>query len=312
MSGEMVETDRIEKYRWDKFPDRLQTKYIGKRIFFYECTDSTNVRAKLLAEGREGYGYPCSEHGESHGDLGVSANSDMPECRDGSTRAEHHGTLVAADCQTAGRGRRGREWDSPAGKNIYFTLLLKPDFAPDKAPMLTLVMAMAVARGVEKIIGTPCSIKWPNDLVINGRKICGILTEMSVEQGRIAHVLIGVGINVNKQQFAPELVDKATDMETECGRSVSRQELLQTILEAFEEEYELFCKTCDLSGIRERYNACLVNSDREVRVLDPKGEYTGIARGINDVGELLVELPDGSVAEVYAGEVSVRGIYGYV
>lgn len=267
----------------------MRTKQIDRNILYFECIDSTNIRAGIEAEA-----------------------------------GAEHGTVVMADMQTTGRGRRGRVWDSPAGKNLYFTLILKPDFAIDRASMLTLVMAMAVAEGLQRVMepameneqkaGAKCEIgiKWPNDLVINGRKICGILTEMSVEQNRIKHILIGVGVNVKKQEFAPELVDKATDIETECGQRLNRKELLAEIMSAFEEFYETFLGTCDLTALQEAYNELLVNCGREVCVLDPRGEFRGVARGINDSGELLVEREDGSVANVYAGEVSVRGIYGYV
>lgn len=250
------------------------------------------------------------------------------------------GTVIVADMQTAGRGRRGRTWESPAGINLYFSLILKPEFAIDKASMLTLVMALAVAESIDCVLkrdgkksveGASDSaqalrngaktgmlnmpaprIKWPNDIVLNGKKVCGILTEMSVKQGTIEHVIIGVGINVYKQEFSPELVDKATSLEAECGQKISRSGLLEEIMDAFEDYYALFEKKGDLAELRELYNQKLVNLDREVRVLDPKGEFTGIATGINDKGELCVELPDGSTVEVYAGEVSVRGICGYV
>ena len=319
-----------ESFPWEEISGRIETESIGQKIYFYENTDSTNIRARLLAEGCEEHGGSLEAKTEGVGGLGRTAED---VCKEGKCAGAPHGTVVVAEAQSAGRGRRGRAWESPAGKNLYFTLILKPDFAPDKAAMLTLVMAMAVKRGLVhtlqakqragaqgnkesssrgKAHGDIFGIKWPNDLVVNGRKICGILTELSVVQGQIAHVLIGVGINVKKQQFAPELADNATDVETECGQAVSRQELLEAVLKAFEEEYKLFLETCDLSRIKERYNACLVNVDREVRVLDPKEEYTGVARGINSAGELLLELPDGRISEVYAGEVSVRGIYGYV
>lgn len=236
--------------------------------------------------------------------------------RDAANGAEH-GTLIVADMQTAGRGRRGRQWSSPAGANIYFTLLLRPGFAPDKASMLTLVMALAVAEGVKKAFsGIPdCpapGIKWPNDIVVNGRKVCGILTELSVKQERIDYVIIGVGVNVKRQEFAPELADKAASLEAECGQSLSREALLAYIMESFQEYYTLFEGQENLAGLRESYDRMLVNRNHEVCVLDPKGEYRGIATGITDTGELCVELPDGSQTKVYAGEVSVRGIYGYV
>lgn len=264
-------------FNCESIQKELQTRNIVCVVRFCESIDSTNVLADQMAKS---------------GAL--------------------HGTLIVADRQTAGRGRRGRTWESPAGRNLYFTLILRPDIMPDKASMLTLVMAQAVQQAVSRQAQVPCCIKWPNDLVMNGKKITGILTEMHLEAGKIGHVLIGVGVNVGMQEFPDELADKATGIEHECGRMPDRNILLAEILKAFEEEYELFLEKQDLSGMRERYNACLVNYGREVRVLDPKGEYNGIALGINNAGELIVELPDRTLTTVYSGEVSVRGIYGYV
>lgn len=243
----------------------------------YDSLDSTNEEAKRLAE----QGAP-------------------------------HGTVVTADKQTAGKGRRGRSWVSPPGTNIYFTLIVRPGFAPEKASMLTLVAAHALTRGIAQETGLVPGIKWPNDIVIDGRKVCGILTEMSVEQNAVRHVVIGAGINVREQSFPPELADKAIALDTACGRCIDRERLLNAVLKAFEEDYEDFCKTESLVRIRDSYNHLLVNRDREVCVLEPGGEYRGISRGITDTGELIVELRDGSRRQVFAGEVSVRGIYGYV
>lgn len=266
---------------------RLKTNWIGQSLYYYDSIDSTNVQAKRLAE--EG----------------------APD-----------GSLVVADQQTAGRGRRGRGWISPAGANLYFTLLLRPRIAPDKASMLTLVMAMAVARGIQSRMGDGRSpggqnasvgIKWPNDIVIMGRKACGILTELSlsVEQGTIDYLVIGVGINVKRQTFSEELQGHAIALE-EVLDEVSRSELLNAVLTAFEGYYEEFLATGDLTRLQKDYNELMVNLGQQVRVLDPKGEYEGIARGIRNTGELLVEIQGGETRAVYAGEVSVRGIYGYV
>lgn len=283
----------------------MQTKWAGRTISYYEEVDSTNVRAKTEA-----------------------------------VNGAAHGTLVVANHQTAGRGRRGRSWGSPEGTNVCMTLILKPKFAPEKASMLTLVMALAVAQGMEKTLRESevgrekivdllherevqsthedrtkkmqSGIKWPNDIVINGKKVCGILTEMEPEQDRIGHVLIGVGINTHQQEFAPELVDKATSLEAECGFKVSRSVLIANIMEAFEKVYDIFEQHGNLSALKEAYEQMLVNCGKEVCVLDPNGDYRGTALGITDTGELLVRRSDGSVEEVYAGEVSVRGIYGYV
>jgi BirA family biotin operon repressor/biotin-[acetyl-CoA-carboxylase] ligase len=134
---------------------------------------------------------------------------------------------------------------------------------------------------------------------------------MSMEHDYIQNVVIGVGINVREQQFSPEIADKASSLDKESGLKISRCALIGDICEAFEKYYDLFLQKENLSLLLDRYNGMLVNMDREVCVLDPKGEYTGVARGINAEGELLVETGDGEVRQVYAGEVSVRGIYGY-
>ena len=274
--GYLLKEDASRVFGRTELESRIHTKWIGRSLYYYDAIDSTNLQAKRLAE--EG----------------------APD-----------GTVVVADQQSAGRGRRGRTWASPAGANLYFTVLLRPKIAPDKASMLTLVMALAVAEGIRSI-AIP-GIKWPNDIVIDGRKVCGILTEMglSVEQGSIDHLVIGVGVNVAKQEFPKELQGYAVALE-EFTCKVNRSELLNAILEQFEGYYEQFCSQADLSSLKNSYDALLVNHGRQVRVLDPKGEYDGIARGIRPTGELIVELPDGETRDVYAGEVSVRGIYGYV
>lgn len=253
-----------------------ETLWAGHPVKFYDALDSTNLRAMQEAE------------------------SGAPE-----------GALIVADMQTAGRGRRGRSWLSPAGTNVYFTLILKPDYKPDKASMVTLVMALAVAEGIEAACGLQTQIKWPNDIVVNGRKVCGILTEMRAERDSVQHIVVGAGVNVGLREFAPELAEKATSLQAECGIRVSRASLIVRVMKAFEKYYGRFQDTLDLSGVREKYESLLVNRDREVRVLDPGGDFTGVSRGINNAGELLVELPDGKLVAVYAGEVSVRGIYGY-
>ncbi len=262
---------------YSELKSRIRNNWAGSEIYYYEETGSTNIDAKRL--GEEGAA---------------------------------HGTIVVADKQNAGRGRRGRVWQSPAGKDIYFTILLRPSFEPNKASGLTLVMALSVAQAVERKCSLKAGIKWPNDVVLNGKKICGILTEMNMETDYIQHVVIGVGINVNLDEMPEEISQTATSILREGGEKTARAELLQEVLARFEENYGMYEKELDLSYMLEEYNSYLVNVDKQVKVLDPKGEFEGIARGINASGELLIETPDGKVAEVYAGEVSVRGMYGYV
>lgn len=261
---------------------RLHTKWAGRKLYYFESTGSTNTDAKRLAE-----------------------------------EGEPHGTTIVANMQTAGKGRRGRTWQSPAGANTYFTILLKPTFSPDKASMLTLVMALSVAEAIEEITGLKADIKWPNDIVVHKKKVVGMLTEMSTtpEMDEIQYVVIGVGTNVNydsPEDFPEELRPTATSLRIEAGHLINRAALTERMLARFEVNYEKFEETLDLSGLMDSYEKHLINVGAQVRVLDPAGEYTGISRGINTVGELLVEKENGETVNVYAGEVSVRGLYGYV
>lgn len=199
-----------------------------------------------------------------------------------------------------------------AGENIYMTVLLRPDFLPDRAPMLTLLMACAVTRAVRRVCHVEVGIKWPNDLVIGGRKICGILTEMSVVQGAVDYVLIGVGINCNQREFPEELAEKATSIWLETGQAVPRETLVCSVLEEFEQLYIQFCKEQSLAFIKDEYEAALVNRGETVCVLEPGHEWKGTALGISKTGALIIKTDGGDLREVDSGEVSVRGVYGYI
>ena len=272
-SYEEIVTDGI--YNETTIADQIHTKWAGKTVHFARETDSTNLWIKRLA--KEG----------------------APE-----------GTLALAEFQSAGRGRLGRSWEVPEGTSVMMSILLRPKFEPQYAPTLTLVMGMAVAKAV-KSLGFDVSIKWPNDVVVSHKKICGILTEMGVRDGKIDYAVIGVGINVNIREFPEEMADKATSLYLESGREFDRSQIPGLVMEAFEEYYEKFAATCDLSGLKEEYESILANYNQPVRVL-AKEPYEGVARGITDGGELLVEKTDGTIVAVSAGEVSVRGLYSYV
>ena len=276
----------------------FHTKWLGKERIHKERTDSTSS------------------------DISRLALDGAPE-----------GVIVTADMQTAGKGRRGRNWETEAGTSLLFSLLLRPNLVPDAAPQITLLMAMAVTKAVREMTGLEAGIKWPNDVVVNKKKVCGILTEMQLKDGGIDFVVVGTGVNVSQTGFPVELENSATSLlmeknkmsgeksgylvedyndETECVTFLERDELLERILNAFEEYYELFLQKQSISDWMAEYNEYLVSLDKEVKVLDPKGEFTGISKGINEKGELLVTLPNGEVTAIYAGEVSVRGLYGYV
>ena len=262
-------------YNETTIADQIHTKWAGKTVHFARETDSTNLWIKRLA--KEG----ASE-----------------------------GTLALAEFQSAGRGRLGRSWEVPEGTSVMMSILLRPKFEPQYAPTLTLVMGMAVAKAV-KNLGFDVSIKWPNDVVVSHKKICGILTEMGVRDGKIDYAVIGVGINVNIREFPEEMADKATSLYLETSRKFDRSQIPGLVMEAFEKYYEKFAATCDLSGLKEEYESILANYNQPVRVL-AKEPYEGVARGITDGGELLVEKTDGTIVAVSAGEVSVRGLYSYV
>lgn len=243
-----------------------------------------------------------------HYDIIDSTNT---EARRLSVAGAEEGLVVTAKEQTAGKGRRGRCWESPANENLYFSILLRPELAPEKAPMLTLLMAYSVAKALQKE-QIHAEIKWPNDLVLSKKKICGILTEMNLLDGQVEDVIVGVGLNVNTAKFSEELEDKATSLAIEVGRKLDCGELLGSILEEFDEQYQHFLEVQDLSFLQEDYNEMLINRNREVLVLEPGNEYPAEALGINELGELIVRKADESLETVFAGEVSVRGIYGYV
>lgn len=256
--------------------DRLETAWAGKTCLCYDILDSTQNAGKELA-GKQ----PV------------------------------HGALIVADTQTAGKGRRGRVWQSPKGTTISMSLCLEPKLPTDRVAGLTLVMALAVTEAILELTGIEPQIKWPNDIVLNGKKICGILTEMFFQKDSYV-VIIGAGINVNTDRFPEEIAEIASSLKIETEKEISREALIASVMKYFETFYEQYVQTEDLSLLKERYESVLVNRGREVRVLDPQRPYRGIAKGITSDGNLIVVCPDGTEKCVYSGEVSVRGLYGYV
>lgn len=253
----------------DGIKDNLDTEFIGRNIFFYDKTDTTNERAK--------------------------ANNSAPE-----------GSVFIAEVQTHGKGSRGRSWTSPRGTGIWNSILLKPDISPLEVSQITLAAGLAVCRAV----GLNSMIKWPNDIVIGGKKICGILTEMSAEMDRVNYVVCGIGINVNMENFPEELSDKATSMYIESGQKYVRNEVIAKLMNEFEYCYKRFLEG-GLCAILDKYKNHCVTLGRDVNVIFKKESVTGKAVDVDENGSLVVETDKGRIA-VTSGEVSVRGIYGYV
>ena len=251
----------------------LKTKTMGQTIYFYEETDTTNNRARELAlEG-------------------------APE-----------GTLVVAEKQTAGRGRRGKVWESPLGTGIWMSLVLRPQIMPAEASVLTLLCGLATAEAIEVETGLSVGIKWPNDILINGKKAVGILTEMDCEMSQVHFVIPGIGINVNTTSFPPEIADIATSLYLECGKTVSRRRLVHKVLERLEEHYETFLRTGSFTAMLEDYRKHCITLGKEVHVLG-REPFFAEALDITPEGELLVRRADNGKEEVvFSGEVSIRGV----
>ena len=252
------------------------TKWAGQNLVHFESIDSTNKKARDLGEN-----------------------------------GAAHGTVVIAESQTAGKGRRGSDWSSPKCGNIYMSILLRPELSIAQAPMLSRVITYSAAAVLREDFDVPVDIKWPNDLILGDKKIGGILTEISVEEAEIKQVVSGVGINLMDEEFPEELQDKATSIWKETGRKLEREAIIAFIWRRFEKEYERFCQSGDLSHIRKDYNRMLISKDREITVFKAGSEFKARALGVNDKGKLLLDR-DGRTEVVTSCEISIRGINGYV
>ena len=246
----------------------LNTQYIGKNILVFNVLDSTNTTAK--------------------------ENSHMPE-----------GTVIVAKKQLKGRGRGDRKWHSDDYGALYFSLLLKPEIEPEELSRITLVAGLSVANAIEKVSGICAGIKWPNDILINSKKVSGILTELYVRDDKKC-VILGIGINVENGQFPDEISDIATSVGLESGRKILKEDILKGFLEEFEKAYEIFLKY-GFSAFKNDYEKKCVTLKRDIRVITPGEEYLAYAVGITDNGELICKR-DGKDFNVSSGEVSVRGI----
>ncbi len=259
--------------------DLLNTKIIGKEIIFAESVDSTNSYSKRISS--EGF---------------------------------IEGTLIIAEEQTSGRGRLGREWVSPKGEGIWFSVILKPNIKPEQAAQITIIAAYAVAISIKEAYGLEALIKWPNDIVINKKKVCGILTEIGAETDAISYLIIGVGINANisNDHFLNSGLTAATSLKIEMGGNIDRKLLLSKVLMNFEKFYLKFIETESVGHIIDGYKDLNVTLNNEVRLINRKEELYGKAIDINNNGQLIVKLNSGEIIKVTSGEVSVRGLYDYI
>lgn len=276
--GYKIEGVTNKGYRIINYPDKvsehtlrwgLQTKTIGQTIVHKETTESTQIIAHQLA--REGAA---------------------------------HGTIVIADEQTAGRGRLNRYWHSTKEKGIWLSIILRPTILPYLAPQLTLLTATVIAEIIQTIVHVNPQIKWPNDLLINHKKVAGILTEMQAEQDQITYVVIGIGMNVNhtKEDIPTELADKATSLRLETDLQWNKRDLIQAILQQFEHSYETF--------IQEGFNSVKVNWEKygyklgeQILINDFKKSWQATLLGIADDGALLATNEDDAIKKIYSAEI---------
>jgi len=218
------------------------------------------------------------------------------------------GTVVIAEAQTAGRGRLGRTWHSPRGVNLYCSIVLRPPLPPAAVPQVALVAGVAAAAALAETPGLAPRLKWPNDVLIEGRKVAGILTEMEAEVERVHHVILGIGVNLNapRAAFPPELRERATSLFLATGRRVDRAAVTGRLLAALEARYGRFLEG-GFEAVRAEWESysCLTGTD--VRVASAEGEMAGRVLGLDTDGALMLARPDGTSTRIVAGEVTVRG-----
>ena len=224
------------------------------------------------------------------------------------------GTVVIAKHQTAGRGRLNRSFESPDGKGLYFSVLLKPEIPPERLVCITAMAGVAVCGAVERICNLRPGLKWPNDPVLRGRKLCGVLTELVMDEAGCPHVVLGIGVNVSQkaEDFSPEVAKLATSLEAELGKEVSFAALAAALIEELDQLYRALLKD-DLEMYLAAYRRDCVNLGKTVQLIRPDGtRETAEALDIDEQFGLIVRMSDGSEQTVRAGEVSVRGLYGYL
>jgi len=248
---------------------RLRGTPFARRIHHFFKTDSTNaVALRLAADG------------------------------------EPHGALVIAEEQTAGRGRLGRAWHSEKTSGLYFSVVLRPELAPQQAPLLTLAAGLAARDAVVQVTGLDVDVRWPNDLLLGGKKFCGILTEMQAEAQRIHYVVIGIGVNVNHAKFPAELEKIATSLRLAAGKPVSRLEVLAGLLAGFDRYYNRLVSEGSAPLIARFSEVSSYARGKRVRVAAPREEFTGVTEGLDATGTLLVRRDDGALVPVLAGDIN--------
>lgn len=253
--------------------DGLNTNLAGKKIMVFKTVDSTNEEVKRRA-----------------------------------VNGEESGLVVVSDEQTAGKGRLGRIWSSSAGCGIYFTLLIRPELSPSNISSITLAAGYAVCLAIREYTGCDAKIKWPNDIIINNKKVCGILTEMAAQSDRLDFVAIGIGINANHTEFPEEITHKATSLFLETGNKINRNDFLHYVIKTLDKVICSFLVSLSLEDVQNFKNLC-ATLGKNVSVKRNNKTVEGVAIDINFNGELIIKDIYGNNITVNSGEVTVQGIY---
>lgn len=279
--GYLIESVRKKGYRLVKLPDSLEavaiqsllkTETLGRVVEYRETCPSTQIIAHQLAQE----GTPA-------------------------------GTVVLTEEQTAGRGRMSRRWDSAPRKGIWMSVVLRPDIVPQKAPQFTLVAAVAVVRAIDEITGLKADIKWPNDILLDGKKCTGILTELQSDADGIQAMIIGIGLNVNQslEDFDESIQEIATSLKMASGHDVDRQALVRSILYYLEQYTEMYMKE-GFGPLKLMWESYAVTIGKPVRARMATETLEGIAEGINDEGVLQLRTADGKVHGIYSADIEIQ------
>ena len=241
-------------------------------------------------------------------------DSTNTECKRRAMAGAPEGLVVIAEEQTGGRGRRGRSFQSPRGTGLYLSALLRPRLEPEAVTDFTAWTAVAVCDGIQAACGVRPRIKWTNDIVMNGKKLVGILTELGLESetNALDYLVPGIGVNVNQQpeDFSPDIRDMAASLAMVLGHPVRRTELAAQVILALDRMYRVFPR--EKNRYLEQYRADCLTPGNQVQLITPASRQEAKALAIDDDFRLVVELPDGTRRALSSGEVSVRGMYGYV
>jgi len=276
--GYEIEGVSNKGYRIIRGPDKLsentirwglQTDWLGKNIIHEERASSTQTIAHRAAQ-----------------------------------ETAEHGTVVIADEQIKGKGRMSRTWHSAKGKGMWISIILRPKIPPYRAPQLTLLTAVVLANVINKKVHPNVSIKWPNDILMNGKKAAGILTEMQAEQDQIQYIVVGIGLNINQtiQDFPEDVLKKATSLKIETGKDVSINKLVKEFLTQFETAYEEYLKE-GFSSVKARWESFGFRIGEMISIQTPKTRKRATFFGIGEDGELLIQSEDGQIEKLYSGEI---------